>query len=1384
MQRTCFPTKVIEHSVAAPRLVKRVVLPVEDVYVRLRGRGALTRSGLEEARAWQTLVPAMTSRAGECPLCSERYDAEKHAPMVSVSCGHSICARCAEICTASAKRQQHILRGGSARHAEPQDEELTSTSDVEEDDDEVGVVSSSERRRRTTRCPVCNERFSTFVKNFEALNAIQQNISDVISISSSNPDRKDSLHHGDDETPLSSSQADAARPQDRKYSSTSPITTSENSRSGSGTAAHPAPQGFSLADQKVIKKSLADITDVGHIIERSKVAFSRSPRDELGVGSTGVVYRGKYDSRDVAVKCVRSAIHQLAHTEKFVRELKLISRLHNPHIVEFVGAAWDEDESTGSTHPPQHVSSLLLVTELMPGGTLRSGLSSIPQKGGLDIASFLNISTQIARGLVYLHEEGLAHRDIKSANILLSESPIPGTNKFAPTVRAKIADFGLSKYIDSITSGMGHQQSIMEPGRLEATYAYLAPEAFGGDKKNVIRPSDDDDGRFQETAKMRDIYALGVLFWEMLTGFVPWAGTTLPDVYVRVCVRGDRPYPSLEDTRVPEKIRRLVDRCWAQEPRSRPSATSIVAKLESITSKMIRNAAIEANSQPAKPSPPADTPASARATPQQGTTTATFFPRSASGSGRIAAARAVFESPSGDVAAQGRTGPVTLDSSALSGGAMYMHFRPAHETHGKGVATATSGGYGRSGSGLLHGTPVALSSQPNSPQAETKESTKSGSARTPRRRSSSGRTRSFSRDTSAGVLPGQYGRTPSSFTPGVGEHSTARYGPVTVHVHAPSSSPTGNVSDQRETVPSSQARHAQYAAKAAAVGADRVRRSSDSNDSVSRPRVGSTGIPGPFERSPSYAGPATTSGALSGSQGPRVIAVAGDEGRAIARRMISMDGARRNTGYEDEDTEEDEAFGGVAVVTEADDIVEDNLDVVVANMKTNEVLAALSQRSPPARLAGLALAALSCEKHCGEEEVLRNSCALLHRLTVPSNSSSKSPREVSPREQLVIRRYLKSNGAVGALLRLMDSPHLRHPTTLSYALLAVGNLTAWDLDAHAQFRAGDGVPKVAACMNQYKDNMGVQEKCCYALACAAAGYPAKLKSTFADTRCIQGVVAALKTARQSGGHDAVVKQSCAALSAMCSGSPDNASRASGSGAIALLVGCFDAFRESSRVDGGKRNEMLLVCNAFMNLMCSPDNRKIACTHGGTAMVLRAIRIFRLDEDFVEKCIVTLADFSSVRNAAATIVQSNGVDDIVAAMTRFTMSVPVQRASLRSLTLLMRATGDHARRRVVHAGGAEAIVFAMERFGTGGGAQIQVAIEGCRALAMLCAMESSDEGEILSKRMKKLKGVSAIKQTMQAHRGNQAVQEKGRDALKNFGNLKSSGGLFGRLRTRR
>ncbi|KAI0565916.1 Serine/threonine protein kinase [Gracilaria domingensis] len=434
----------------------------------------------------------MPSRPGHCPACDAAFDADRHLPMVSVVCGHSLCKACAS-------------RDAPPTTPSPRDDtaSLSSTSTASDDEEEEPPSAP--------RCPVCNAALAGFVKNFEAVAALQL----------------------------------AASPPENQP---------------------PAP----------------DLSAVVHrdlVIRRAHIHFTRSPVNEVGRGASAVVYRGVYASHPVAVKCIRTMSESFATEDRLRRELRNASRLQSPYIVQFRGAAWDQEAGPGSPR------NILLVTELMQGGNLRENLSRLQPHGGLPVTSFVRIAMHIARGILYLHDEGLAHRDIKSANILLTEQISQQTRAFSPSVCAKIADFGLSKYIDKATGGGTVMQSIMEPGRLEATYSYLAPEAFGGDKSNVMRRGDDEDAdepRYDEMAKKRDIYALGVLFWEMLTGNIPWAGVSLPDVYVRVCVRSDRPGPALDETVVSKTVRRLVERCWSQNPHKRPSAKSIVAKLEKL----------------------------------------------------------------------------------------------------------------------------------------------------------------------------------------------------------------------------------------------------------------------------------------------------------------------------------------------------------------------------------------------------------------------------------------------------------------------------------------------------------------------------------------------------------------------------------------------------------------------------------------------------------------------------------------------------------------------------------------------------------------------------------------------------------------------------------
>lgn len=115
-----------------------------------------------------------------------------------------------------------------------------------------------------------------------------------------------------------------------------------------------------------------------------------------------------------------------------------------------------------------------------------------------------------------------------------------------------------------------------------------------------------------------------------------------------------------------------------------------------------------------------------------------------------------------------------------------------------------------------------------------------------------------------------------------------------------------------------------------------------------------------------------------------------------------------------------------------------------------------------------------------------------------------------------------------------------------------------------------------------------------------------------------------------------------------------------------------------------------------------------------------------------------------------------------------------------LTLLTQVTGDQALRRVVHAGGAEAMVFALERFGAIPENNDDVVIEACHALNILFMMDNTVEGDILGRRMRKMRCEKVIKTAMMTHRPHPNVQEVAKEALRSLQALKR-GGLWSRMR---
>ncbi|PXF42039.1 Serine/threonine-protein kinase HT1 [Gracilariopsis chorda] len=1417
----------------------------------------------------------MPVRPGHCPSCDAPFDADRHFPMVSVVCGHSLCEQCAAA---------HSTTPNPSPTTSPTNPETNSSSSSSDDDDD------DEHHSPPPPCPVCNALLAGFVKNFEAVAAL--NLS-------------------------------PAHTQTLTTTTTTSVTTATTH-----PVALPAP----------------DLSAVVHrdlVIRRADILFTRSPLSEVGRGASAVVYRGSYASQPVAVKCIRTMSESFTAEDRLRRELRNASRLQHPHIVQFRGAAWDHE--AGPTSP----RNILLVTELMAGGNLRENLNRLSAHSScVPVEHFVRIALHVARGILYLHDEGLAHRDIKSANILLTQPLSLQNHRFPASLMAKIADFGLSKYIDKATGGGTVMQSLMEPGRLEATYSYLAPEAFGGDKSNVIRRNDsddDDEPRYDEMAKKRDIYALGVLFWEILTAKIPWAGVSLPDVYVRVCVRSDRPAPALDDAVVSKSVRRLVERCWAQNPLKRPSAKSIVAKLEKLAARAAPPVAANVpqlmarvGQRPDMHAEPlhehADLPPQHPAYPQKRTPSEPLIVYQ-----KMPSASTVCTAPEG--AKTHSTGfegnedriveefPAPLDDSAWvddgdatsrSHGQRSLQSNPGASSSARGNdPNDASSSIKRRLSRSRHSPhdhpeqnhnrfsvapglqPSATSSvtpspSPVSPAPKAKATAVAATAAAIAAAKDRERKRDDVRATRAQVnrisrppppageasfqsLPGvepwqKVVAKPNDMRPVFYENSDEEandFDPERAAAEEALAEPNNHVASQGQQANSRVGTCATNAVSSATVSAAAqprpqsqavrstsvsrlsrpkspvVRRpispmvarpfSSAQNQtriagedefavrpSTSLPRNSDASIPKKTKSSGSRGRLGRTMSA-SASQAPDVnrastpvfksssaAPVAGTTEptgkRAFIRRMRSNEMNRRmarSSSSADVENKRRQNAAVKATRSYASESVQqtgnENVHYTVVqvgsgpmedfartvdSLDKDGLMQLFAERMAPLRLAALAHAALISDKYSAEEEIIRNSCAILHKLTVLENQTSQknSVHSLSSKEQLSIRKYLTAMHGVDALLSVLHPPEKRHPTTLSYCFLALGNLNAWDLEARRQFRNSHGVLHIAEVMVVHRNNNGVQEKGSYALACVGGAYPPKAKYIFEQAGALDVVIQALSAVQGENPNNAVTKQACAALGAMCSSCPSNAQYSANKDALQYLIAAFERFRRASRVDGGKRGEMRLVCKAFMDLLCHPENRKLAGSIGGSTMIIRAMRIFRLDADFIEKGLTMLSDFCTYRSNGMQIVQAGGVDDIVAAMERFRLSVTMQKEGSRVLTLLMKATGDQARRRMVHAGGAEAIVFALERFGAIPDNNVPVVVETCRALHMLFLMENTAEGEILGKRMKKVRCDKAIKTAMVTHKTSPQVQEKGREALKQLGHLKGGGGIFGRMRS--
>lgn len=255
--------------------------------------------------------------------------------------------------------------------------------------------------------------------------------------------------------------------------------------------------------------------------------------EEIGRGGMGVVYRA-FDAelkRYVALKVLTAGAK--ASVDALVRfrgEAELVAKLQHPHIVQI----YDSGEYEGQQY---------LVLELVDGGSLEKHLGGKPQ----DAREAAQTIETLARAVEVAHKEGIIHRDLKPANVLRSRSGA-----------LKITDFGLAKQLD-------HSLGFSRTGDLRGTPQYMAPEQAARDGGSVSTTT--------------DVYALGAMLFEMLTGRPPFVANNLLDILEQI-ISAEPASPSQLVPRLPRDLCTICLKCLEKDPQRRyPTAAALADDL-------------------------------------------------------------------------------------------------------------------------------------------------------------------------------------------------------------------------------------------------------------------------------------------------------------------------------------------------------------------------------------------------------------------------------------------------------------------------------------------------------------------------------------------------------------------------------------------------------------------------------------------------------------------------------------------------------------------------------------------------------------------------------------------------------------------------------------
>ncbi|SFJ08646.1 protein kinase domain-containing protein [Planctomicrobium piriforme] len=250
--------------------------------------------------------------------------------------------------------------------------------------------------------------------------------------------------------------------------------------------------------------------------------------EQIGEGGMGVVYRARYvvNGRQVALKMVPTDVADKTALARFERELEVLKTLRHPNIVRCFGGVCEDKRR-------------FYAMELLEGGSLEDQLQA---KGKLAWEQVIYYGLQMCAALECSHEKGVVHRDVKPSNFLLT-----------PSGQLKLSDFGLASVMAA--------RKITAAGKTAGTFLYMAPEQIRG----------------QDVTPRTDLYALGCVLFELVTGEVPFIGET-PGATLHLHCYAPPPRPTEKALDCPVLLERTILKLLEKDPAQRYESAATVAR--------------------------------------------------------------------------------------------------------------------------------------------------------------------------------------------------------------------------------------------------------------------------------------------------------------------------------------------------------------------------------------------------------------------------------------------------------------------------------------------------------------------------------------------------------------------------------------------------------------------------------------------------------------------------------------------------------------------------------------------------------------------------------------------------------------------------------------